>query len=137
VILETVHLAETSDGQIIVVKFARQDCPELHDICAASGHAPALLGYERLPGGWYGIAMEYVVNAVPITLHEQIPVHFQRWKKDLQRSFQNFIVEAWFMATYVMQTSLMETTVAGSSLTLTAEGKMARCRILRPILTQS
>jgi len=84
------YLAETGDGKTILVKFVRQYCPELHDICASSGHAPALLGYERLPGSWYGVAMEYMANAVPITLHGQLPVHFQRWEKDLRRLISEF-----------------------------------------------
>jgi serine/threonine protein kinase len=83
------YLAETSDGKTILVKFVRQYCHELHDICASSGHAPALLGYERLPGSWY-VEMEYVANAVPITLHGQIPVRFQRWEKDLRRLISEF-----------------------------------------------
>ncbi|KIM52791.1 hypothetical protein SCLCIDRAFT_61473, partial [Scleroderma citrinum Foug A] len=52
-------LARTGGGQTNLVKFVRQYYPELHGICAISGHAPALLAYERLPGGWYGVAMEY------------------------------------------------------------------------------
>ncbi|KAG6328104.1 hypothetical protein ID866_10985, partial [Astraeus odoratus] len=53
--------------------------------CMAPGHAPAFLAYERLPGGWYGVAMEYVANAVPVTLHMNISAHFERWKTGLQR----------------------------------------------------
>jgi hypothetical protein len=87
---QLLYLAETGDGKSILVKFVRQYCSELHEICAASGHAPALLGYERLPGGWYGIAMEYVANAVPITMHEQIPVHFHHWEKDLRQLISEF-----------------------------------------------
>jgi hypothetical protein len=45
------YLAEKSDGQTILVKFVRRYCSELHSFCAALGYAPALLAYERLPGG--------------------------------------------------------------------------------------
>ncbi|KAF8659517.1 hypothetical protein AX16_001816 [Volvariella volvacea WC 439] len=58
--------------------------PELHAICAASGHAPTLLAYQRLPGGWYGVAMEYAADAVPITLHKSISEHLERWETDLR-----------------------------------------------------
>jgi tRNA A-37 threonylcarbamoyl transferase component Bud32 len=34
--------------------------------------------------------MEYMANAVPITLHGQIQVHFQRWVKDLRRLISEF-----------------------------------------------
>ena len=78
------YLATTGGGQTILVKFVRQYCPELHGICALSGHAPSLLAYERLPGSWYGVAMEYVSDAVPVTMHDCIPEHFERWKTQLQ-----------------------------------------------------
>jgi len=84
------NLAETDDGQTILVKFTRQYCPELHEICAASGHAPFLLAYEPLPGGWYGVGMEYVVGAVPITLHKKISVHIQQWEEDLRQLISQF-----------------------------------------------
>ncbi|KAN0086602.1 hypothetical protein V8E54_000290 [Elaphomyces granulatus] len=84
------YIAETSDGQTIVVKFVRQYCPELYDICAVSDHAPSLLAYQRLPGGWYGVGMEYVASAIPITLHKEISVHFQRWETDLRQLVSQF-----------------------------------------------
>ena len=77
-------------GQTILVKFVRQYCPELHGICAMSGHAPALLAYEHLPGGWYGVAMEYAAGAVPITMHNGVSKHFERWKTDLQELVAKF-----------------------------------------------
>ena len=78
------YLAKASDDKTILVKFVRHYCIELHDICASSGHAPALLAFERLPGGWYGVAMEYVADAVPITEHRHISKHFKNWKTVLQ-----------------------------------------------------
>ena len=84
------YLVETNDGQIIVAKFVRQYCPELHDIWATSDRAPSLLAYQRLPGGWYSVGMEYVASAVPITLHKKISVHFQRWETDLRQLASQF-----------------------------------------------
>ena len=83
-------LARTGGGQTNLVKFVRQYYPELHGICAISGHAPALLAYERLPGGWYGVAMEYRTDAIPITMHDCISEHFERWKTDLQELVARF-----------------------------------------------
>jgi serine/threonine protein kinase len=83
------YLAE-SNGQNILVKFVRRYCPELHSICAELGHAPSLLAYERLPGGWYGVAMEYLEDAVSIIQNEQIPVYFDRWERDLQKLISKF-----------------------------------------------
>ena len=49
----------------IVVKFTRRYSDELHIFCAKQGRAPALLGFERLPGGFFGIAMELVQIVSP------------------------------------------------------------------------
>jgi len=60
-----VYLATISDQpQIsILVKFTRWYSVELHNFCQRSGNAPRIFGFERLPGGWYGIAMEYLESA--------------------------------------------------------------------------
>jgi len=56
------YVAETPgpDKQLVLVKFVRRYSIELHEICAKSGHAPAILAFERLPGGWFAVAMEYI-----------------------------------------------------------------------------
>ncbi|RXW24601.1 hypothetical protein EST38_g1201 [Candolleomyces aberdarensis] len=36
---------------LILVKFSRTYCIELHDYCFKQGHAPRILGFEHLPGG--------------------------------------------------------------------------------------
>jgi len=61
-----------------------RDC--LDSIVESTGHgrAPALLAHQYLPGGWIGVAMEYIPDAVPITLHKSISKHFELWKTDLQ-----------------------------------------------------
>ncbi|KAH6901118.1 hypothetical protein BKA70DRAFT_1312451 [Coprinopsis sp. MPI-PUGE-AT-0042] len=50
----------------IVVKFVQSYCLELHRFCAERGHAPEILGYEELPGGWIAIAMEYLEHSRPL-----------------------------------------------------------------------
>ncbi|KAJ2935505.1 hypothetical protein H1R20_g1589, partial [Candolleomyces eurysporus] len=64
------YLAQARSGgdvkNLILVKFSRTYCIELHDYCFKNGHAPRILGFEHLPGGWYGIAMEYLSEASPI-----------------------------------------------------------------------
>ncbi len=37
----------------ILIKFVKVYSIELHNFCAQKGHAPKILGYEWLPGGWY------------------------------------------------------------------------------------
>ncbi|EDR05854.1 uncharacterized protein LACBIDRAFT_302412 [Laccaria bicolor S238N-H82] len=53
-------LASTSTTTLVVIKFTRRYCAELHALCAKLGRAPQLLAFERLPGGWFGVAMDYI-----------------------------------------------------------------------------
>jgi hypothetical protein len=78
------YIAERLDGNgIILIKFARQYAIELHSFCADKGHAPSILGYERLPGGWYGVAMEFVDPSTSITKSDILVDHLDRWKTEL------------------------------------------------------
>jgi hypothetical protein len=52
--------AETIDGEKICVKFVRSYSKEVHAHCASNNFAPALKGFEALPGGWYMVIMEMV-----------------------------------------------------------------------------
>ncbi|KAI6026765.1 hypothetical protein BKA83DRAFT_4247507 [Pisolithus microcarpus] len=58
------YVAETQQKQSILVKFSRSYSIRLHDICARLGHAPHILAFERLPGGWYAVAMEYIESGL-------------------------------------------------------------------------
>jgi hypothetical protein len=62
------YVAETSDDrperEQIVVKFTRTYSIELHAFCASRGHAPRILGFAHLPGGWSVVAMEYILPNV-------------------------------------------------------------------------
>ncbi|KAI6133844.1 hypothetical protein EV401DRAFT_2252508 [Pisolithus croceorrhizus] len=71
-----VYSAKTTDGKPIMVKLARRYSYELHMFCVDRGYAPALLGFERLPGGFFCIAMEFVQSALPIS---QFP-HIERYR---------------------------------------------------------
>lgn len=53
-----------------VMKFSRSYCADLHSLCSERGRAPKLLGFQRLPGGWFAIAMEYLSDAIGIA---QVP----------------------------------------------------------------
>jgi serine/threonine protein kinase len=44
----------------ICIKFVRRYSPEAHRFCAARGHAPKLIAYERLPGGWNMVIMDFL-----------------------------------------------------------------------------
>jgi hypothetical protein len=72
------YFAETEDSQTILVKFVRQYSVSLHAFCSDSGHAPHILAYEKLPGGWQAIAMEFIVEGVPITKSRQLATYRQR-----------------------------------------------------------
>jgi hypothetical protein len=60
--------------QTILVKFVRSYSIGLHHFCARLGHAPKILAFGVLPGGWLAIAMELIESAVPITASIRLPV---------------------------------------------------------------
>lgn len=104
--LAEIHITSGQTQQSHVT-FVRRYCPELHSICAAL-HALASLAYECLPGGWYGIPMEYEAEAVSITAHEPIPTRLAHWKTTprlFRRLLHNFTPQALSMAIYAMRIS--------------------------------
>jgi serine/threonine protein kinase len=86
------YIAEmpAADKQLVLIKFARQYSIELHELCANSGHAPRILAFERLPGGWFAVAMEYIESGVPITHSSLLPAHRDRWMAELRGLMHSF-----------------------------------------------
>jgi serine/threonine protein kinase len=83
-------IALTDDDTPIVIKFTRRYCAELHALCAKLGRAPQLLAFEHLPGGWCGVAMEYILTAVPLwSIKKDHPEH-PRWQQELQEVLTQF-----------------------------------------------
>jgi hypothetical protein len=46
----------------VVIKFVRRYSRTCHEECHRLGIAPKLLAFERLPGGWYVVVMEWLRN---------------------------------------------------------------------------
>ncbi|KIK74259.1 hypothetical protein PAXRUDRAFT_791416, partial [Paxillus rubicundulus Ve08.2h10] len=46
------------DGARICIKFVRRYSHEAHLLCASLECAPELLGFERIPGGWFMVVMD-------------------------------------------------------------------------------
>jgi serine/threonine protein kinase len=86
------YVAETAgtNKQLILIKFARRYSIDLHEFCANSGHAPPILAFERLPGGWFAVAMEYIESGVPITHSSMLSTHRDRWIAELQDLMNSF-----------------------------------------------
>ena len=75
-----------NDHEEIIVKFTRCYSVELHMFCAQQGRAPALLGFEKLPGGFFGIAMEFVQSVSP---HDGKPGDLRKQLENLVTSFHD------------------------------------------------
>lgn len=86
------YLARTTDNKQIIIKFTRQYSLELHMFCADRGCAPVIFGFERLPGGFFGIAMEFVQSAFPISHSPYINKHHE-WAEQLQKLVESFHAE--------------------------------------------
>jgi RIO1 family len=84
------YVAETSDKKRIIVKFTRRYSIELHVFCAGRRHAPGILGFEKLPGGWFVIAMDYILPSVHPSQSPNLTRLCDKWIDDLQKLMQSF-----------------------------------------------
>lgn len=82
--------AKMPDKQPVLIKSTRRYSIELHHFCAKLGRAPQIFAFERLPGGWFGVAMEYIESGIPITCSTLLAAHRDRWTKELQHLVENF-----------------------------------------------
>jgi len=57
-----VFFGETDDGDDICIKFVTQYSKDVHEKCASMGFAPAIKGFDRLPGGWHMVIMDIIGN---------------------------------------------------------------------------
>ncbi|KAI6094093.1 hypothetical protein F5141DRAFT_1017916, partial [Pisolithus sp. B1] len=86
------YSAETADGKQIVVKFTGRHSCELHMFCADRRYAPALLGFEKLPGGFFCVAMDLVQPALPIS-HSLYTDKHPTWAGQLRDLVESFHAE--------------------------------------------
>lgn len=65
----------------IYVKFTQRYSVQLHQFCASKGHAPKILGFEELRGGWFMVAMEMIeaVNWEEI----RSPPNVKKWEEEI------------------------------------------------------
>ncbi len=75
-------------GKPVVVKFTYRYSPELHHFCAERGHAPKLLGYGTVPGGWTVVVMEFVAHGSDVV--SLASRYWTRWNEDLTGLVQSF-----------------------------------------------
>jgi hypothetical protein len=50
-----------------------------HQFCASIEHAPQLLAFQTLSGGWFGIAMEYFPSAERILESNSLANYGPKW----------------------------------------------------------
>ena len=88
------HALLDSTNEEIYVKFTRRYSRNLHDFCAARGLAPKLLGFERLPGGWFGLAMEKIdimgLSDIAPSEFAACVLELETWKKDIGKLVEDF-----------------------------------------------
>ncbi|KAH9035006.1 hypothetical protein EDB85DRAFT_1889513 [Lactarius pseudohatsudake] len=58
------------------------------------GHAPQLLGYGDIPGGWHIVVMEWI-NHEDTNLKSFAPEHLPRWSNDLKSTVKAFHHKGW------------------------------------------
>jgi hypothetical protein len=92
------YTARTNDAKtkdetdVVVVKFTRQYCPELHSFCAKQGRAPKLLGYGTVPGGWKVVVMERIKTTEKILFARN---YWAKWNDGITQLMQDFHAKGW------------------------------------------
>ena len=81
-------------GDKVIVKFTRRYFPELHLFCAEKGHAPELLGFDNIPGGWDVVVMEWI-DQEDTNLQDYALDHLPRWSEDLRSLVKAFHDKGW------------------------------------------
>jgi serine/threonine protein kinase len=85
------YLATTDHNRKqILLKFSERYSKDLHMFCASIGFAPELLAFERLPGGWFGAAMEYFPSADRVLESEHLRDHGEKWLKGIDNVVKQF-----------------------------------------------
>ena len=82
------HARDRTMGKEIYVKFTRRYSVDLHKFCVQEGLAPKLLGFQWLPGGWFGVVMEKV-NVVSVKELESFS-GLGSWKKTIGNLVRDF-----------------------------------------------
>jgi serine/threonine protein kinase len=72
---------DTEKHTQILVKFTKRYSKELHEFCVSQGFAPRLLAFEELPGGWLGVAMEFLSSAFRVADSPSLVEQGERWLK--------------------------------------------------------
>lgn len=68
------------------MKWVLGDARQLHEVCAAMGRAPQLLGFDVIPGGWIIVAMEYVEGEI-LSIKKK---YSQTWAENLRENVEAF-----------------------------------------------
>ncbi|KAG2118025.1 uncharacterized protein F5147DRAFT_669511 [Suillus discolor] len=109
-------------GSKICIEFVRHYSPEAHEFCARRGHAPKLIAYNPLPGGWNMVIMDaldidngcFPQRPGSYRLLSEIAVLDRQPLKEaitsLIRELHDYNEPATFMATFGIPISLWETT---------------------------
>jgi Lipopolysaccharide kinase (Kdo/WaaP) family len=53
-----VFMGTLDTSKRVCVKFVQRYSGKAHSLCASMGFAPTLIGFERVPGGWYMVVMD-------------------------------------------------------------------------------
>ncbi|KAI0296955.1 hypothetical protein B0F90DRAFT_1005890 [Multifurca ochricompacta] len=82
-----IYGAKDKNKDWVVVKFTQKYCLPLHLFCAEKKHAPRVLGYGFVHGGWHVIVMEWIAN---VDREYYASKYLPRWSKDLKELVDGF-----------------------------------------------
>lgn len=70
------------------VKFSQRYSRELHEFCASRGLALRILGFEKLSGGWFVVAMEEIDTVDRIKIGSSS--NAEKWEEDIKKLVDGF-----------------------------------------------
>jgi RIO-like serine/threonine protein kinase len=82
-------------SKTVVVKFTQRYCIELHQFCYERGHAPEIIAYDHLPGGWKVIVMEYIEDTPDSHIVDLARKKASQWRMELSKLIDAFHAEDW------------------------------------------
>ncbi|KAK7454499.1 hypothetical protein VKT23_011253 [Stygiomarasmius scandens] len=80
----------SEDSPQVLVKFTKSYSLDLHLFCQQRGYAPKVLGFGKIPGGYYGLVMEYIQNVQEILASPLLRHRADEWKNQLMKLVDAF-----------------------------------------------
>ena len=84
------YITITGKEKEILVKFTTYYSITLHKFCVVCQQVSQIPSFDQLPSGWYCVAIEYYLSAVPLLHATSLGTHGHEWVAELQDLVKSF-----------------------------------------------